>query len=1087
MERYRKDQRESKKKFHRKKKKKKTHSTFTKFPDIFSTDARIAPTIGEDVNSPRKQSIGRKEIISSSLIESDENDDKEVCEKCKELLKDCDRKIRNKDGDTPVEVLSILHQLQNSVQRRRRDRTEEKMKEILGRVADALQHSGMDGIVVQENKSPFNIEKQKATTLERGVINDIFKSTEATITIRKDLIIELKAWFDILRNEWGTVCGMQTTHEITEESIQHILETFQNSSEAVEKIEFLFKKGIKRAMQQPPTITNIRTLLQFTESDEDVSLSDENSTISDQPPQEGSVTIPKDPDASHNYLKRGFDKITDALQQAMDPRADVQKHFKAVRKQFKVITNAFEKQDERIEDLEGDLEKATSESINQKHHYQQQKEADLQIISRLTDENEEMEERATSLQQQLQQPVEPIVQQPIFAYDDFQRERRTTIQVDSEIESINNRSKKKRGRKKRQLKRGRLNRRHTIATNKSNLLECGGPYSYSTSDDDDDDDDDADDDGDDDDDDDGSGIVEEADDTILSEELKTQLVDMENELLIAHTKISSQEEEISDLTKQRDDNSNDISLLTNENTIKDKRLEELDLKVKQLIKELEEEKGKAKYIQEKSVKKTKEDKQTSKSLPATSHMDPQPRNHTLARIEKEWKKEVQILRDHIESEKQRYKAKLRQTFLDHKKTENHIRDDNAHTMRALYRFKRVVIKLLQQDMSMDDTPEESEVELLRSYQEGDDVTLSESAIETLIYLEHTLAKLLLTKKIEMKDSNKKQLNAARNLKEYMKRLGNTKEICEKQEQFVKVTAEQNTALTNAYQKLLLDNEWLNKKLAYQPITKYANINPTVPLEKLNKTQGQEVMQNEEAMREDKIIQNTNFERNVNAKTSSRHKMELINHALRNNRMSVVDYHRAKDIITYGSKISEQMLTGLVQRYVALHRISSIKQTMTLDPIHVRSKRFQKYLDSSHKRYEEKLKIFELRKTELRKERQDSILKLVDVMENHEGLTVKAFPYNNHLSHMAAKLAVNDIQDRKTSDTEMDDVVGKSLLHKQSTLSYWKMPPYVSNRLVRLSVPKLVDIDVNEWKRCLEYPRNKGDSRVFIPAIASLYP
>ena len=114
------------------------------------------------------------------------------------------------------------------------------------------------------------------------------------------------------------------------------------------------------------------------------------------------------------------------------------------------------------------------------------------------------------------------------------------------MESTTNVTQKPKAKRKSQkTKTVRLNRRHTIA-NKANISEYRDSY---TSDDKEHEDD----------------IVEEAGDEVLFEDLNSELVEMEKELLIASIKISSQDEEMNDLNKQCDINKNEIDILTNNN------------------------------------------------------------------------------------------------------------------------------------------------------------------------------------------------------------------------------------------------------------------------------------------------------------------------------------------------------------------------------------------------------------------------------------------------------------------------------------------------------------------------------------------
>ena len=86
------------------------------------------------------------------------------------------------------------------------------------------------------------------------------------------------------------------------------------------------------------------------------------------------------------------------------------------------------------------------------------------------------------------------------------------------------------------------------------------------------------------------------------------------------------------------------------------------------------------------------------------------------------------------------------------------------------------------------------------------------AVELLVGLEVMLSKVLLSKRLEMKDKHKAKVEALNTAKECQERLSSTKTICDKQENLVKMTSDQNAMLTNAYQRLLLNNQWLTMQL-----------------------------------------------------------------------------------------------------------------------------------------------------------------------------------------------------------------------------------------------------------------------------------
>ena len=113
------------------------------------------------------------------------------------------------------------------------------------------------------------------------------------------------------------------------------------------------------------------------------------------------------------------------------------------------------------------------------------------------------------------------------------------------------------------------------------------------------------------------------------------------------------------------------------------------------------------------------------------------------------------------------------------------------------------------------------------------------------------------------------------------------------------------------------------------------------------------------------------------------------------------------------------------------------------------------------------------------------------------LNVQAYTHNTPtLPHLSPRLALKEVnritatQRQQRAEGVTDDgeggLTGTPLKDDPTGGSNWRMPPpYVSNRLVRLTVPRLLDMDVNPWKKCLNM--SKEGRGAFIPSIASLFP
>lgn len=1130
----------------------------------------------------------------------------DICDPCKKLLQEFDEGNMEPDEGAPTEVASALHKLQNAYQKRSRADTEGKLKDIMSRITDALQHSGMDGpVVIKEthNNPPFSFQK-KPKYPERDVLDDLIRDSETTMTSRKAIIIELKSWLDTLKIEWDKVCLTKPPKGMSNEDFQQIIETFDRSSEAISRVEELFKQGIKLGKSRPkkkkrltpPPVNPVRSLMKFTESEKDVTALGEEgeSTISlseietkVMPP----VEIPTDLDdfLGSDHIRKVCTKVAVAFQNLMDPKEDKKKQLKVIRKQFKRLNTTYEKKEQKISDLDEELEKLVEDHANQKTFYEQQKEVDAETITQLKTKNDEIQEKLTDVEQKL---AESANQPPsnMNSYNEFRRSsrtssRRTTIQVDSNASGISRDVRKRRSnrmsRREKMLREFKelkgfkdltdpredipdadippnpkvsiqetnsigeitsldptnpitfeadlstesvvpqsapgtaditstdnITSTDTVnlddtdsldAVNPADTLapEQKGPHEHrrytipigryiaqsfdSISDM-------------------GSASFTQSEDSdqdlafTIIDELKTQLGDMENELNIANNKISTQEEQIASLENANKENFLQIVAMTADFQLQEETIEAHSRKIKKLEEELEKEKLKYINLESENLKLKKDAAKYADSGEGPT------RAQTLTRVEQEWKTEVQTMRDHMEKEKQRYKAQIRQNQLDSKRTENIVRQDYAATLRALYRFKRVIDRFLNHDGEINaETLDEAQLELLKGNQ-GDsfEIQVSQTATEMLLNLEQNLARILLTKNIEMKETNVQKVNAMKDLKLFKRRFTTTAELCEKQEQFVKMTANQNTLLINAYQKLLLKKEWQSHIPDSQPA---AILPADAPTETVPETDTLDsVTERRVRMKETPDILEPPFNP---ISTSYNMKKQLINIALETDQITLIDYERANDIIMNDGKISKDMLIWFIRRYNAMKHMENMKRLINSieEEEYKDDARVKKFLLLLENRYQNKLTEFELSKAKLRKKREDSVLKLGNLIEKNVlgGLSVETYTSDEIKSVAPVKMQKNAQGVAKrfepiavppsklpVCDT-IEQIIGVSMKKEQIRESYWMMPPdNMTKRFNRLTVPRLLDLDVNQWKKCIEKPKDKNGRGRFVPSIASFH-
>ena len=1098
-----------------------------KLPEVFVKAVERESSPINETEPPINDAVEYNSIFSSSTMEQ-KTFSENLCDRCKESLVQKDESIYSdmQLDEVSTTVLTVAHTIRNSKEQRRRMYEQEKIDEIMERVEKALNLYELDDKNGEESSEQSFIEQEVNKKKERENITNIFLLSENTGRSRYDLIQDVDNWFSISQEDMKVFGDMfiELENESSEEKFQRINKAFLKLADSINRLTNLFKKiisGNKRSKRKKASVWKVPSIESEVESSGKSETESKESSESSQELKPQRKILTEKELICIQTIKMAVKTVSSILDEGVRSSTGLKmkSNFKTGVKQFKTLWNVLERKLEYILELEEKMKQYSSETTNHQFVIEQKKNDNIKI-KKLKIENINLQEKVETLQSYIDNLDAEAVTNIISNVQEHERKvsiniplihKSSVVSMESKNSSIHLNNLHTNISKRRSMS---LSEKSCLQTSKAVSISA-----YST-----------------------EGVsqrisaVSSQKLSELDEDLQYQssfepfevnidssfnrsnnLISQTSEL--SHDTVSLGEQQRNEhFMKSKSDIVNNVAYLEllDNNTKCEKKIEQLEQQIKRAYLEVRDKTEELK-VGQKLVEQYKNDiqelidqKNSLAEEPEIMNFDLSelPRDQAIEKLKIQSKKEVQNLRNYIVKEQHRFQANLRRVHLDHKKYVAGLRNENVQMIRALNRFKHVVIRLLQQenlaDSFGDEIDEDDEMDKLRLYQEGKEVlTLPQTAIEMLVSLEKNLNKVLLQKRLMMKDAHIYKQNAEKDLLEQRSRLQKTTYTCAEQEKLMIKTANYNQLLTNQYTSLWQNNQILQKEIApcQKLLDKYNCLQKEV--ERLNTEEKTAAKETREIIKEfetdrnflKKELHKMNLAQicQLDIVSSSwkgrncREKIKLIDKAFERNRISAEDHDKATDILKYSNKLTNQYFIGLVHRYVAYKQLQTTKDAVNAASRKSRNKkRFQTYIARLEQRHEETTRCWHEKKDQLITMRENALALFMELLRQQPcgDLSISSFPLFKDKPQACKQHIENSVKKRSPDnrDTEIYNITGKHLTNDQGMTSYWQMPPTVPQHLVRITTPKILELDVNSLRKPY-----KGNKNVYFPAIATLYP
>lgn len=1103
--------------------------------------------------------LGRNDELSSSSEQedySDESDDEFMCKKCQKQNMSAEEKDVTLNNVTPA-VFTVSHQLRKGRERRKGLLEQEKIKEIMIRVNEALEHAGEEHKIELPETNDTFFDADKSKRKERKKITDKFALSEQLSKSRNDIILDIDSWLHYLQEDLTKICELElkTDGSLSDEEFQVMNCTLLKSNEMITRIAKIFQKKSKN--KKPKPINESKTKPE--KEKEEVQKQDPETQTSNESlnQEEKYLKVPKKIYTEKEFnniknLKQSIKIVASVLEDGAKYSSSIQakSNFKTVLKQFKVIGTVFERKLEYISELDEKNKQLASEVTNTKF-LEQQKKTDAAQIKDLKDENIDLKDQIEDLKRN----VDELSKQPsMMSYKSNSRhtERRVSIQLpyeqeasveifvagDEEIRSVisvPDNLKREVSTRRSMVSRSYL--QSSITTDRSHLnanvqtpkastlvsvVKPPPPPQQLT---------------------DNTDSISSLQETYIDQDNKDfELDSLRQQLqyfkgMFKNTELTMVEqqkeiERLSYVNTERKPSTLTSTLATPVKSSRsmvrgnDKKYEQLEHQLKKAKKdidikqhEIREERRVTEQLRTEIQKLLHEKEKLGRKIYKEStdkfETADMSREQLLKKLRNESEKEVQRLRTYTLNEQHRYQANLRRIHAEHRNYISSLKGENVRIVRALNRFKHVVMQLLQEDdiKELETIDEVSQEEKLRLYEEGkDSITLNDTALEVIILLEKSLQKVMLEKRLMLKHAQSRQQTVEQELDKHKVRLESTTMAYIDQEHLVKRANDRNDLITKQYNDLVVTNNTLQKEISpcRDLLNKYNCLQREVERlnteERTNEKETKGIIKEfeDDRNRLKKELNRMNLAQicqlhmsqniSMQGKTFNQ-KIEIIDRAYEMNKINSQDHEIATEVIEMKNDITNQQFVGLIERYMLFKKTQTLNEYMLkLGETYKDEKRFQKYYELCKQREVEIAEKWEERKNIYRAKREEALQLLMNILENKNisdtSLTSISLLSRPQLQE-AKKVYNRKMMARKKSipkfPSTVSDVVGTRLTGNKIAGSYWQMPPSVPPHLVQINTPRLLEMDVNEWRRTSTTIRRKNvKQRLLFPSVATVF-
>ena len=532
--------------------------------------------------------------------------------------------------------------------------------------------------------------------------------------------------------------------------------------------------------------------------------------------------------------------------------------------------------------------------------------------------------------------------------------------------------------------------------------------------------------------------------------------------------------------------------------------------------------------------------------------------------------ELHKLRLFLAKEQQRFLAETRSAEMQHQKDIYNIHKGCMQLVRTVNKFKESVAAILDRESLNEGAFEIRQIQSIPINPAFASIAETKAMLPVVAYqttkllisIENKLSKALLSKRLEMKEVSAAKEFATRDLGNQMEKLRKVNETVAMQAEKLKQLDDTNKQIANDYKELLCNHKDLQKQLApYQllidchmqlkkefqrmqvenkEVTKERE-NQLTEIEK-DRTQLRRELQSQQdpraksahpemgireqtRMRFQKVLEQKRAHKTASmfyiVKAAQEKNLLRLDQAFASDQISSEIQEKTTNLINRTLNLPRLRFVHLVDRYVAHKKMQFMMEVIKVALVKYKNNiRLTNYVRGMHVRIQDKRRKWDERKAELEEHRAATLLDLMAMftkVRNETGLLLVE-PINIGPNGQRYKLKRRARFVMKPGKYELsqlnDSIVGTAISigrQAEESCTMWRQPDVDSAVNTSLTIPRIVDLDINRWKHTakstlvadvnefseLELSRNLKmrmekikmaySSKLTLPPIASIYP
>ena len=480
------------------------------------------------------------------------------------------------------------------------------------------------------------------------------------------------------------------------------------------------------------------------------------------------------------------------------------------------------------------------------------------------------------------------------------------------------------------------------------------------------------------------------------------------------------------------------------------------------------------------------------------------KEHARTSMRNDYENELQRQRHYFTKEHRRYLAENRKNLTQYQHNIQVIYKGSMQLLTSVNRFKKSVVSILERESQRDVALEIKQMESLPiegTFSSDMDtknvlLTVADHITKLLVSLEGKLEKAMLKRRLQVKEASAAKQIAIKGFEKQNEKLKRVQESAAIREEKLKGIEEETNRFTRSHEELRSKLKSLENELeAYKRLitsqagrmrlfdrvnrpnkddrrrTIYDTDDWTLRNEsycpsqlKFNLTRDmKQSLNSERENRRRKLIKASMF---YSDKTVQEENLRRLNKAFENDEISSETLEKVVNLIKETMDLPRIRFVHLVERYVNYNKMNMIirglKDALTTYKKNVKLKC---YLSEMEKRTQESSRKWEEKKMELVENRALVFLKLIEefsLLKQKTGIELVA-PTNEIFASSKERTRISPRCKTPSFSQGIESLIGKPLRpHVQETPTMWQQVEF-SDRKEKITVPKIVDLDINRWK------------------------